>query len=712
MDSAEQLKKAKIPCKETGIEIKHTVCAICSPTNNCGVNAYVKDGKLIKVEGTDEHPRNHGMLCTKGLANREYVYREDRILTPLKRTGKRGEGKFEPISWEQAYEEIAGKLNGIKEKDGADAVAFFGGYNKWYRPWLRRFAHSFGTMNFGTESSTCMTAGWMAWKVAAGQLAGADMAHCDLYLGWAFNPYYSGYLKAGAAEKRKKEGTKFIIIDPKITPAVEKLADLHLRPYPGTDGALALCMGNILIQNGWIDREYIAQYVHGFKEYAEYVQQFNESNIKQLTGVPYEQVVKACEMIHESRSMAINENSAPIPHHKNGLQNYRAIMALSAITGNYDRIGGQKPSWHTFAHQISGFYTKEEEFADATEPENAKPAVGSERFPLWYHTEREMQAVDLPRQIMEEKPYAIKAVFAMGMNFRMFPDDEYMVQALKKLDFFVDTDLFMTDTAKMADIVLPVCSSFERGEFMTYTGGYAWFTKPAIDRVGISKSDVEILCDLSKVMKLGDKELEAGYEQNIAFMIEDLDITLEQLKESSLPVRVPDVPEYVPERRLKQGLNTPTGKFELYSELIASHPQWNLDALPTYCSPMDEVDPAEYPYVLCSGGRIPNAIHSRLHKVPWLRSLRPEPTADLSLEDAEALQIKEGDWMELYTERGSIFVKANPTSRAPRGVVFFYHGYSEADVNKLMSRTHVDPYSGFPAYNSTRCGMRKREDVR
>ncbi len=709
MDRIDKLIKAKIPCPETGIEIKHTVCAICSPANNCGVNAYVKDGKLLKVEGTDEHPKNRGCLCTKGLSNREFIYRKDRILTPLRRTGNRGEGKFEPISWENAYREVSEKLLAIRREDGADAVAFFGGYNKWYRPWLRRFAHSFGTLNYGTESSTCMTAGWMAWKIAAGQLAGPDMKNCDLYLGWAFNAYYSGYLKGKAAEARKAAGARFIVIDPRITPTVEKLADLHLRPYPGTDGALALCMGNVLIEKGWIDREFIEKYVYGFEEYAQYVKQFNESNIEKLTGVPYSQVFEACRMIHESRSMAINENSAPIPHHKNGLQNYRAIMALSALTGNFDRRGGQLPTHHTFTHQVSGFTTREEEWMDATEPENAALPVGAERFPLWFHTEREMQAVDLSRQILEGTPYPVKALFAMGMNFRMLPEDQHMQEAIRKLDFFVDADLFMTDTARMADIVLPVCSSFERGEFMTYGGGYAWFTKPAVDRVGESRSDVEILCDLSKVMKLGDAQLEAGYEANIDYMIRDLDITVKQLKEYDLPVRLPGIQRYEPGTRLEEGLNTPTGKFELYSQLIASHPEWHLDPLPTYCDPMDDADPEEYPFVLCSGGRLPNAIHSRLHKVPWVRSLRPDPAADISAEDAKRLGVKEGDDIQLYTERGSICVKAHPSARIPKGVIFFYHGYSEADVNSLMSRKHVDPYSGFPAYNSTRCGVKKQK---
>ena len=708
MDNLEALMKAKIPCKETGIEIKHTLCCICSPSNHCGVNAYVKDGKLLKVEGTDDHPKNHGLLCTKGASNREFIYREDRILTPLRRVGERGEGKFEPISWDEAYKEIAEKLLGFREKYGADSVAFYGGYNKWYRPWLRRFAHSFGTMNYGTESSTCMTAKWIAWNLCAGRLASPDMANCDLFLGWAYNPYYSKYLNGKPADDAKKKGTKFIIVDPKITPAVEKLADLHLRPRVGTDGALALCMANVLIQNGWIDKEFIDKHVYGFEKYAEYVKGFNETNIEELTGVPFDQVMKACEMIHESKSMAINETSAPIPHHINGTNNYRSIISLSALTGNYDHKGGQRPIKHTYTHQVSGFSTREEIFGDETEPKEHKTCVGADKFPLWYHMEREMQVCDLGRQILEEKPYPIHALFAMGLNYRMIPGDLEFEKAMKKLDFFVDTDLFMTDSAKYADIVLPVCSSFERGQFMTYAKGYAWYTNQVIDRVGESRSDAEILCDLAKIMDVDDK-LKEGYEENIRWIIQDLDITVEQLRGSETPVHVPGAGQPPFGTYLSQGLDTPTGKFELSSKLLEDNPKWGLDPLPVYVSPLGNADEKEYPFVLCSGGRKPNMLHSRLHKVPWLRSMTPDPTADVSLEDAKELGLTEGDTIELYTSENTITVKVNPTSRVCKGEIFMPHGYTEADVNSLIPYDFLDPYSGFPGYNSFRCGMRKKE---
>lgn len=221
-------------------------------------------------------------------------------------------------------------------------------------------------------------------------------------------------------------------------------------------------------------------------------------------------------------------------------------MALSALTGNFDRKGGQLPGEHTFTHQIAGFTTLEDEFADGTEPKDAVLPVGAIRFPLWYHMEREMQCVDLPRQIHEGTPYPVKALFALGLNYRILPDDQYFKSAMEKLDFFVDADLFMTDAAKMADIVLPVCTSYERGELETYPGGYAWLTKPAIDRVGESKSDAEILCELAKVMNLGDKRLEEGYEKNIEEILSNLDLTMDELRSSDLPVKVRGVKPYVP----------------------------------------------------------------------------------------------------------------------------------------------------------------------
>lgn len=577
MTELERKLRAKIPGADTGIEVRHSICDICSPGMHCGLDCYVKDGKVIKIEGQDGHPVNDGKLCTKGLANRQYLYRQDRIMTPLRRVGERGEGRFEEISWEEAYREIADQLNRIKGEYGPESVAFFSGFSKWYRPMLRRFAYSFGSPNYGSESSSCYTSAFMAWKVAAGAQGAADMANSDLFLGWAFNPYYSNYMSAARATKLKEKGLKFLIVDTRITPAVEKLADVVLRPKSGTDGALAHAIANVLIARGEINREYIDHYVYGFDEYAEYVKNFNEHNIEALTGVSYEDVLRAADLIAQSKKISFYESSAPLTHHRNGLQNYRSIISLLAITGNIDRPGGQQLIQHTYVHVNCGFRIRETEFQYGTKPKHAKPPIGAERFPLWNELEGEMQSMALPGQIETGNPYPVKGLFALGLNARMWPDSGRMFRALKKLDFFVDTDLFLTDAAKYADIVLPACTSMERGEFKPYPGGRAFYTKPVIPPLGSARSDVQILSDLANVMDLDDELLKAGYEACISHMIQDLNVTVEDLKKPDLPIKVAEAETFAPLEHLEKGLKTPTGKIELKSALIEQHPEWGLE---------------------------------------------------------------------------------------------------------------------------------------
>lgn len=713
MPTKEELLKAKIPCPETGITVRRTFCDICSPGAHCGVDAYVKDGEIIKIEGTKDHPLNQGLLCTKGASNRQYIYREDRIKTPLKRTGPKGSGQFTPITWEEAYQTIAEKLLGYRSRYGAQSVFFSSGYSKWYRPFLQRLCYSFGSPNYGTESGTCFTSGLMAWETATGFPTRPDMRNCRLFLGWAHNPYFSGYLGARNTERLKKDGVKFIIIDTMYTQTAEKIADLFLQPRPGTDGALALAIGNELISNDWIDHDYIDKYVHGFEEYAQYCKGFNKDNVEALTGVPYEKVQKAAQMIHEyGHPMSIRESNAPLAHHVNGMQNYRAIMALSAITGNYDRKGGQTPSPFTFTHQSAGYHTLEHEFVDEARRRSMAVPVGGTRFPLWNELEKEAQIMDLSRQILEGTPYPIKALLAFGMNFRMFPDSEHsMKKALEELDFFVDVDLFMTDSSQYADIVLPACSSFEREEFKCYPGGYAYFTTPVIPPLYESKSDTDIMCDLARYMKLDDPLLTKGYRACMEYILSPISYTVSQLQDADKPLKVPEFRPHEEYAALRKGLLTPTGRFELKSEFIASHPEWGLDPLPTYREPLDDVDPEGYPLTLTEGGRLPNALHSRLHDVSWLRTLHPKASGEIHPDDAADYGIKEGDLMEITTPMGSITVEALLSKRIQRGLVSVYRDYREANVSNLLNRNRLDPYSGFPAFRSNRCRIAKKGEA-
>lgn len=710
MTELEKKIKAKIPGEDTGIEIHRSLCAICSPGHHCGLDCYVKDGKLLKVEGTKEHPYNQGYICAKGVNNRDYVYRSDRIRTPLRRVGERGEGKFEPITWEEAYAEIDKNLKKVRAEYSPHAVAFFSGYCKWYRPILHRLAYAFGSVNYGSDDSTCNQAGVLAGAMTAGAGGGPDFAHANTFLGWAWCGYYSNHLSVRKVQALKERGGKVIIIDSRVTPASKNLADIFLHINAGTDAALALCMANLIIVNGWADMDYVNKYTFGFDEYAEYVKQFDLETTARITGLDPKDILEATRIFATNGPACINQSTSTLVHYVNGFQTFRAILCLSALTGNYDQRGGNIPNPMTYLHKPAGFQTREKEFYSCIRPTDER-RIAEGKFPIWDKYYDEFQATDLARQILTGDPYPVRAIVGLGMNIKMFPETDKLAEAIKTLDFFVDSDLFMGETTKYADIVLPACSSLERGELKAYQGGYLTFTKPAIQPLYDSKPDVDWMCELARYMDLGDEMLNAGYEACMDWIIDGCGLTVADLKASDLPVKVPIAKPVVPGEYIKH-CNTPSGKFEFWSQKIAPFKDgYGLEPLPVYYDALrDENSPEmqqQYPFHLSTGTRIGTAIHSRLHESPWARSIRPDPLVEIHFDDAAALGIAAGDPVVLYSPKGEIHVKAKLTSKVKPGHLQMLHGYSEANVNLLVSSTHLDPYTGFPGFKGLRCNIRK-----
>jgi anaerobic selenocysteine-containing dehydrogenase len=692
------------------------------------MDVWVKDGQILKVEPSDA--QSGGQLCVNGYAYKDYVLRKDRIKTPMKRVGPRGSGQWQEISWDQAYTEIAQKLLGIREEFGADAVTFFTGYSKWYRPVYKRFIHAFGTLNYATESSTCFTALAMANHLTFGTFPQPDIMNSDLFIGWAYNPFYSGNTQNNPLEDFKEKGGKVLIIDPRLTPAA-RFADVFLRPDSGTDGALALFFANYLIQHRKIDQDYIKKYVHGFPEYKKYVHSFTLERTAEITHISQEKLLEAAELIASSPSFCINISGAAIPHHVNGMQNCRAILSLLAISGNFDREGGNIPT--EYPNESLNLKVLLEEFGDENRPQSedgsgyqnnpvwnkknpdfnwdghpvCKPKVGSGRVPLWSVMIVECQSMDLTRQIMEGTPYPIKAIFALGMNRRMFLENSHLMEALNKLDFLVDVDIFWTDVAKVSDIVLPACTSWERSELVT-RGPSVRYVEPAIKPMYQSKSDVDILSELASYLDLDDPILRGGYDQMIKYMLRKVGLTLDSLKASPAAQRIPGTLPYFTGKSLHDGLRTPSGKIELYSETIAKiDPSYHLNPLPTYRSSLERAGAKQYPLILTAGGRISTQFHSRYQDVKSAKFFRPYPAADISPADAQALGIHQGDTILISTSAGTIRVKAEVTNLAKQGVVFMYQDYVDADVNQIIKEDHLDPYSGFPGYRTVRCKVEK-----
>ena len=368
------------------------------------------------------------------------------------------------------------------------------------------------------------------------------------------------------------------------------------------------------------------------------------------------------------------------------------------------------PAGETYSHQWANFDTREHEFIHANTPDNVNRRIGYDRFPLWNCFIPEAQMTDFHRHVLTGDPYPIKAIMAFGLNHRMFPEPHKILEALDTMDFVVSSELFMTETCKHADIVLPVCTSLEREEFKVYPGGFATYIKPVVPPVGESRPDSTIISDLVGVLGLDDPLLASGYRKCVDWMLQDLHFTVEDCLVADLPIRVPDFKPYVGREYTNRGYDTPTGKFELSSYTVEQL-NCGLSPIPDYEDPYDPEQTGDYPFTLSVGARLPFVLHSRLHDVPWTRSLRPDPMVDMNEDDAAAMGIELNDWVWVENETGRIHVRANPSSKMMPGMLQIYHGYKEADANELVPEAHLDEYSGYPGYNCVRCRIIRDEEV-
>jgi anaerobic selenocysteine-containing dehydrogenase len=706
-DSVVRQRTGKYTGEETGIEVRKTFCDICNPHSHCGIDAYVKDGVVVRVEGSKNHPHSRGTLCSKGSASRQYIYHKDRIHTPLMRRGERGSDHFEPVSWDEALSTIAERLLRIKQETGPESVVFFAGYSKWMRPFLKRLAHSFGSPNYCTESSTCHQAAAMAAKLNYGYFGVPDLKNAKCLLVWSSNPFHSNTSLAGRLLDARERGLKIIEVGPLITPMTAH-ADIHLRMRPGTSGALALGMARVIIEEGLYDREFVENWTLGFGEYRNYVKSFTPEVTENITGVKAELILRAARLYAATKPAAMMTSASPTVHHTNGVQNHRALTALIGLTGNFDKQGGNyvvPPSWLNIP---AAPRVREQEFMQSRPWEEMAPRLGQEVYPVWCRLVDQAQAMPLPFQIRSGEPYPIRAVLGFGMRYRMWPGSDFMLESLKKLDFMVSVDLFMTDTCRLADVVLPACTSFERSELKLWAENYVMWTRPVIEPLWESRSDAEIIFDLARRIAPDDELMGKGYEASIDWILEPSRLTVAELKGHpaglALDVAMPPYTKYK-----KNGFPTPSGKMELSSTVLK---EAGLDPLPRFqepkLSPRSTPERAEeFPLILTTGARLPMYQHSRTFRLGWTRSLRPDPTVDINPDDALKRGIGAGDWVSLSTPRGSLRVRAHLTEIVPPGVVNIYHAWPDADVNRIIEPDYLDPISGFPGFKSLLCEVRR-----
>ena len=670
--------------------------------NSCGINAYVEDGKLVKVEGMPEHKISEGYICPRGEALVEYVYSPDRLQYPMKKV----DGEFQRITWDEALDTIADKLKKIKQEYGARALAVYNGSlgteNIELAGFAQRFRGAYGTPNLLTVEGNCFRSRIMARQMTFGTQYIEDPGKSKCVFVWGRNMDNSGGLVAKKIYEALDAGTleHLVIIDPKRTQMAERGTYIQIRP--GTDTALMLAMMNVIIEENLYDKEFVDEYTLGFDKLVQHVKQYTPEEVEKITWVPAEDI-RSIARIFATNAPACNvAGTAPIDQHINGFQGNRAMNLLQTITGNLNSPG----SWITIPFIRLG---------DLRLPEVDEP-IGAEAFPLfrrfWGRTSPYGQQNLFAESVLEGKPYALKAMIVNGGNPALtLPDSARVQEAMRKLDFMVVTDLFMTETAKLADIVLPACSFLEKSGVgyvygVTLGEPYVLLRKKVIEPIGESWSDWKIWTELGRRMGYDEYFPWNSDEEVVDFFLEPSGVTREQLDKEH-----PEGMYYVDESKkyLIGKTRTPSGKIEIYSETLAEN---GYDPIPRHIEPTQSpISSPEmyktYPVILCTGSRIPQYTHSQCRNIPSLKEQAPEAIAEIHSETAKKYGISDGDMMSIETPKGKIEMKANLIEEMAVGVVSIPHGWSEANANLLTSADVRDPVTGYTEMKALLCRIKK-----
>lgn len=673
------------------LEIISTVCNMC--TNHCGINLHVENGRILNVEGNPEHPFHR--LCPKPAAIPEFVHHRDRITEPQKRENN----KFKKISWDEAFDFISTRLEKLKSDYGPQSLNIHTG-NPFIATQtekvIRRFADLFGTPNYTSGGGYCFLAKVIGTALTVGGLIAPYIPYgSKCMMVWGKNPAETFASEIDNINSNLRNGSKLIVIDPRKT-SLAKKADIHAPIRPGTDGALSLGLLNVIIQEELYDKNFVKQWTTGFPELTEIVKDFPPDKVEEITWVPAHIIIKIAKMYSSVKPACISMGVS-MDHHSNGIQAIRAISTLIAITGNLEVEGGNILSNPGVAQKNLRFPEKVED----------KKSVGTE-FPIFTKFSGETHVIPVINAMLKETPYPIKGFMCVGCNPAVtWPNTRKVKKAFKNLDFFAVIDLFMTPTARMADIVLPGTTPYEREDlrdaYHTHEAISLFLkTNKAIEPVGNSMTDWKIWAELGKKMGYRKYFPWKSTAELMEYLLEPTSFSLKDVEQN------PGGIIYHPKtytRYLETGFNTPSKKVEIFSEQLRD---LGFSPLPVYKepieSPINKPELAQkYPLFFTTGARSRAYVHSELRNIRRLRRLSPDPLVDIHPDTASKYQIIDGEWIKVVSDRGTIKIKANITEDIQKNVLSIPMGWNQANANVLTDHDNQDPISGFPELRAGLC---------
>ena len=791
---------------------RHGYCGLCIA--RCGTVATVTDGRFTRLDPDPTHPTG-ASICAKGRAAPELVYHKDRLTRPLRRTKSKGDADpgWEEISWDAALDQIATAMRDIAKRHGPQAVAFSQSSPSTTAiadsaVFVRRLMNAFGTPNQVSHLDQC---GWGrgfatryvfgVGSVATGSAGGAmaDIAESGCLILWGYNPSFTRITHATAAVAALKRGMKLLVVDPRNVGLANK-ADAWLRVRPGTDGALALGLANIMMERGWFDQHFVRAWSNGpllvrsdtgrllrseevissgssgqfiawdslsnrivsydpvdgrydapsehlalrgeyiiatvdgaisckpvFERYAALCAKYTPEVVEATCWIPSEQLEKAADIIWHSRPVSYYAYSGH-EHHANATDTARAMAMLYALTGSFDAAGGNVLFPAVPTNSMTG--------ENLPLAKQLAPAIGFAERPLgparWNH----VSPPDFYRAVLEGLPYPVRGLIGFGTNLLLARADPARGRAaLAALDFYAHADLFMTPTAALADIVLPVASCFECEalrvgfEISENAQSHVQLRQAIVAPPGEARSDTDFIFALAVRLGLGDHFWNGNVEETYRYQLGPSGISLDQLRAEPAGLRKPLTTRHTKhatsdEKGNPRGFSTPSRKIEFWSETFADH---GYPALPDFVEP--PVGPVarpdltvSYPLILTCAK--PSLFCQTQHRaLPSLRKHSPQPEIELNPATAAARGIRNGDWVHVRTPAGGMRARARFSDKLDPRVVVGEHGWWQGcdelgvgdsdpfdpdgtNFNLTVDPAVRDPVSGTQSHRSNVCEVR------
>lgn len=644
------------------LEFARAVCPHDCP-DTCAMRVTVADGRAIKVVGDPDHAPTQGVLCTKVSRYPERVHHEQRLTVPLKRVGRKGEGRFEPISWDEALAYAAQRLLPIVQQDPEALLPYsYAGTMGLVQgeSIAQRFFHKLGASRL--DRTICSAAGMAGLKYTYGGALGMHLEffeESELILIWGANPIVSSLHFWTRAQEAKRRGARLVAIDPYRSLTAEKCHQ-HIALRPGTDAAFALGMMHVLIAEDLIDHAYVAEHTVGFEALKARAADYPPARAAQICGVDEKELIELARLYGKTRKAAIRLNYG-MQRVRGGANATRAIACLPSLTGAWrDRAGGlllSSSGWTPFdtaalqrPDLLPGWPNKLPRIINMNAIGDALLHQGDASFG--------------PK---------VRAVIVYNSNpVAVAPDSTRVAAGFAREDLFtIVLEHFQTDTADYADLVLPATTQLEHFDVhRSYGHTYVMVNQPAIAPVGQARPNTEIFRGLARHMGLDDPALFESDESigQSALRWDDpalAGVDWAKLNETGwAKLNVADAPF------AEGGFRTPSGKCEFVSSVLERD---GVDPLPDYLPPYESADgapelAARYPLAMIS----PPARHflnSTFVNIDSLRDSEREPHLDIHPTDAVARGISDGEMVRIRNDRGAFVARARVTDRAREGLV-------------------------------------------